>query len=407
MLDAAYAAQVGDFRRSKGDRWIVRKESIQMRKTWSRREFVHWMGYSSLASTGVCSSLLPGKMTAQRNGFAYVGLMGGEEDAIHVYAIRGSRWERVQAVRSERPVALAVSPNQRFLYAVNEIGQHRGLPSGTVEAFAIERDGRLAQLNRRELALSATMPRHAAVSPDGRSLVVAVRGGGAYNLLSIEEDGRLGRVSGILKEVGVHREGEGRTARPEMVTFDGMGRVVSVDGSAERLNILSLREGGLSAHARAELDRASGPSQVAIHPSGDRLYIMHAEAISCHPYDGKAGKVLEEAYRLPVDGVLEGSNRMAVHPSGDSLYASHKDGGVAMWSSRTAGRTMRAAGTQAREMGVLSAIEIAPDGGSLVALNRTRGQVLGAELDPVDGRPHSSAVLAQADSPASIVVLYT
>jgi len=372
-----------------------------MRKAWSRRDFVQLMGYSSLASTGVCSSLLPGEMMAQRNGFAYVGSTGGTQDAIYAYAIRDGRWEKIQTVASERPVALAVAPNRKFLYAVNEIDSHRGLPMGTVEAFAIAGDGKLTQVNRRELALSATMPRHAAISPDGRNLVVAVRGGGAYNLLPIAEDGSLGRVSGIMKEIGVHRAGEGRTARPEMVAFDGAGRVVSVDGGTERLNVLSLHE-GLSAHERTELKEANGPSQVAIHPSGDKLYVMHAETISCHAYDAKAGKVLGEAYRLPVKGL----GTMVVHPSGDFLYASRKDSGLAVLSLRN-GTTMRPAGAQAQEMGVLSAIEIAPDGRSMVALNRSRGQVLGAELDLADGRVRSSAALAKVDSPASVVVLYS
>ena len=97
---------------------------------------------------------------------------------------------------SAAPSSLALDASERFLYAVNEVDEYEGLPSGTVEAYAIDAaDGTLTFVNRQSLSLSATAPRHAAVSPDGRSLVVAVHGGGAYNVLPLGN--RWKRGSGI------------------------------------------------------------------------------------------------------------------------------------------------------------------------------------------------------------------
>lgn len=375
-----------------------------MGKGWSRREFVQWMGYSSLATSGVCSSLLPSTGKNGRDGFAYVASTEGGHESIHSFAIRGGSWEKLESLTSERPVALTVSPNGRFLYAVNEIDLHRGLPTGTVEAFAIGRDGRLVRLNRRELALSATMPRHAVVSPDGRNLVVAVRGGGAYNVMPIAEDGSLGRVSGLLKEVGVAREGESRPARPEMVIFDRAGRVVSVDGGAERLNVFSMNETGMLSHAREDLAAGCGASQVAMHPSGNRLFVMQDGSVACHAYDPAEGTISKEAQRLSISKV-EGSGTMAVHPSGRFLYASQRGGGVAVWDVSRG--TIRSLDSQASEMGELHAMEIAPDGKSLMALNRQRGLVVEAALDETTGRITTKGVVARVSSPVSLTVLYS
>jgi hypothetical protein len=69
---------------------------MSMKKGWNRREFVQLMGYSTLGSAGLCSSLLP---TGARSSvkFAYVATEG---DAIHVYESRGAEWTRLQTIAS-------------------------------------------------------------------------------------------------------------------------------------------------------------------------------------------------------------------------------------------------------------------------------------------------------------------
>lgn len=377
-------------------------------KVWSRREFVQWLGYSSLSTAGLCSSLSATPIERKTARFAYVGSVGGEHEGIHAYAIRQGRWEKLQALESERPVALALAPNQRVLYVVNGVDLYRGLPMGTVEAFAIQADGRLTLLNRRELALSAVNPRHAAVAPDGRSLVVAVEGGGAYNVLGIKADGRLGRVSGLRKEIGVERTGESYAARPKMVAFDQAGRVLSVDGGTDQLNVFALAEGtNLTAHERFNLQPGCVPSQMKLSTAGDKLYIMQAGAISCHGYDAVSGKVSQQSQHLPFSGVVEGASSMVVHPSGDFLYACQRGGGIAAWTvSRVDGR-LRSIDMQALALGEIHAIEIAPDGRSLTGLNREHGQVVEMEIDRVTGQLRTDGTVARLSSPSSLALLYS
>ena len=107
------------------------------------------------------------------------------------------------AYPSRAPACLLLSPAQRTLYVANEVDVHEGLPRGTVEAYRVDPlDGRLTLLARRPLSLSATRPRHMALSPDGKLLAVAAYGGGIYNLLPIAEDGSIGSPSSIYKEAG-------------------------------------------------------------------------------------------------------------------------------------------------------------------------------------------------------------
>jgi 6-phosphogluconolactonase len=121
-------------------------------------------------------------------------------------------------------VSITLSSNRRFLYVVNEVDRYGDLPTGSVETFAIGIDGTLRSAGLMPLSLSATLPRHLVLSPDGRSAVVSVHGGGAYNLLEVEEDKQLGQTLGIFKEVGSgwHVEHQ-RSAHPQMAAFDQRG----------------------------------------------------------------------------------------------------------------------------------------------------------------------------------------
>jgi 6-phosphogluconolactonase (cycloisomerase 2 family) len=367
-------------------------------KGWNRREFVQLMGYSSLSSAGLCSSLLGPSGTRSAIKFAYVA---SERDEIHVYAVRGGEWHLVQTVASEKPVALAMGRGGKALYAVNEVGQHRGLPTGTVDAFAIGVDGKLTRLNRRELALSATMPRHAAVSPDGKSLVVAVREGGAYNLLPIAEDGSLGRVSGLLKETGVERAEGGIVAQPRMVAFDTAGRVLTADGGTGRLSVLRMGNGGLNVHARFESSETAA-MQVAVHPKGGLLYAMHEDGIACYGYDADDGRIGDKQQHVEFDCSKDGS--LAMHRSGKFIYANRPDGGVAQWAVNGLTGRLSAVGNQGAAMGELRAIELAPNGASLIGVGRD-GRVMEAALDAKTGQLGTCALRAKVGSAKCVTLV--
>jgi 6-phosphogluconolactonase len=228
--------------------------------------------------------------------FVYVGFggEGAKEEGIAIYDLRGGRWKPMGVVESAAPSSLALDASERFLYAVNEVEEYEGLPSGTVEAYSIDAaDGSLKFVNRQKLSLSATAPRHAAVSPDGKALVVAVHGGGAYNVLPLGGDGRVGAVSGILKETGSGSRDEQRSAHPQMVVFDRAGRVVSVDLGSDRLSVLKFDAMRLKTEGRYATQIGDGPRQVAFHPDGRLLFVANEldASVTCYGYDVEEGRI--------------------------------------------------------------------------------------------------------------------
>src|SRR5580704_1924915 len=97
---------------------------MRSRTLLSRRTFVQHMGYTSAA--GGLSTLVPWlpaiaqPANTQSPRFAYVGSSGSTQ-GIHVFAIRGDHWLPIQTIATAIPSALALHPNQNFLYATHAV----------------------------------------------------------------------------------------------------------------------------------------------------------------------------------------------------------------------------------------------------------------------------------------------
>lgn len=395
------------------------------RLRWNRRDFLQMAGYSSLSAI---STRLAWPFMARKESqgatprFAYVGHAAGSGVAarsfaheIEVFGIEGERWRRTGAVASDYPSFLTLHPSERFLYAINEVDQYENLPSGSVEAYAVDpENGSLALLNRQPLSLSATSPRHMAVSPDGRGLVVAVHGGGAYNVLPINEDGSLGRVSGILKETGSGPDAEHQqAAHPQMVTFDRAGRLLGADMGCDRLSVFTLNDGRLSVEARLEALTGSGPRHVELHPNGSLLFVANGldTSVSSYRYDEKNGRILNQLGHLPMTRKSreeKGAVVMAMHPSGEFLYSAHRSGGdgIRVWRSNGSTGALRVVQHKRNEFQSLHAMTMGPDGSSLLALSRDMEGVVRWHIDQRSGRLMEPVQVAKVQAPISIVVKY-
>lgn len=400
---------------------------------WSRRKFIQWAGSSS--AFGVISALTPWRPRAAskgrlaikqaRPGFAYVGsannlAFDSSQQGILVFAIHDERWTLTQTIASSSPAFLALHPNQQFLYVLNAIDTYENLPTGAIEAYCIDpQNGHLTLLNRQPLSLSGIKPKHLAVSPDGRNVVVAIHGGGAYNLLPVRKDGHLERVSKIVKETGSgpHRKWQ-EAAHPQMVMFDTLGcHLLSSDLGSDRLNVFAYTDGELTIQHRRATTPGSGPSHLIMHPSGQLLYVMHEldASISCYGYDPVHGRVLERLHHVSMypNGFRKpkAAGTFTMHPSGQFLYTAsyqeqpdHPSGSITVW------RIDPRNGALARMQHITgnihspSAITVTSDGANLFLLGKNN--VHSMRIHPVSGHLSQPMQMANAPGPTSLALKY-
>jgi 6-phosphogluconolactonase len=350
---------------------------------WTRREFLRG------AAGIVALNKLPQAMGAPR--FAYVGC---GDDSLRVFRLQGELWTQIQRVPSLAPACVSLSPVQETLYVANEVDEYGGLPRGTVEAFHIHPgDGRLTLLSRIALSLSATRPRHMAVSPDGKLLAVAAYGGGIYNLVAIAQDGSLAQVSSIFKDAGCGPHAQLQaSAHPHTLLFDAGGRhLLSSDFGSDRLSVFAFEDGGLRRVMQRSTGQGSGPGNCVLHPSGSFVYAWHGleGALACYRFE--SGTVGEEVQRVPLSG-----GGLALHPSGRMLYTAQ-----GAWRIDAESGRLSRVGTW---LPGASQIVATHDGMSVYFLDGARGSIDQATADGRTGEVHFRTNAAVVDKPSSIAL---
>jgi 6-phosphogluconolactonase len=368
---------------------------------WTRREFVRGaagvVALPHLPRT-VAASALPLQL-------AYVASGQGSLD---VFSLLGKRWKSTQRVPSRAPACILLSAAQRTLYVANEVDVHEGLPRGTVEAFHIDPlDGHLTLLGRQPLSLSATHPRHMALSPDGKLLAVAAYGGAIYNLLPIAEDGSLGQASGIFKQAGCGPRAQSQaSAHPHTLLFDATGRhLLSSDFGSDRLSVFTVEDGRLQRPIQHTTGEGSGPGACALHPAGSVFYAWHEleSTLACYRYDGVSGTMGDAIQRMSLP--MASLHALALHPTGRMLYTTQgHPNELRVWHVDAKSSRLTHAQVVRLEEATPTQITATPDGESLFILDSLRGSIYQVTADRVTGELHCKAEVAKVNEPKSIAL---
>jgi 6-phosphogluconolactonase len=208
----------------------------------------------------------------------YVGTYTDSRRPLGIYLVRMDRrsgeLRQVGAVDAgPNPSFLALHPNGRVLYAVNE------LDKGAVSAFAIVKgiDG-LTKLN--EQPSEGGAPCYVSVDKSGRALLVANYSGGNVALLPIEANGALAPAH-VVQHTGkgphVERQ-EGPHAH--CILPDSSNRfVLAADLGADRVFVYRLDLDGKALRhdegGDAVMRPGAGPRHIAFHPTLPLVFVAN------------------------------------------------------------------------------------------------------------------------------------
>jgi 6-phosphogluconolactonase (cycloisomerase 2 family) len=273
--------------------------------------------------------------------FVYVGSYtrdppgGGSNNSVGLSVFRSDpatgALSPVQEVTSANPSFVALDPSRCFLYVVNEIDDYEGQKSGSAEAYAIDpATGTIKLLNRQPT--NSPIPTHLAVDPTGRYLLVANYIGGDFCILPIGAGGRLGPVSGAVKDMGSGPDKERQEApHPHSVVFDPAGRfIAAADLGIDKVQTFRLTDGSLTRVSEASVAPGAGPRHIAFDLIGKRLYVVTElnATVTAFDYDaatGRIGRLLQTISTEPSGySGPHSTAEIAIHPSGKFLYASNR-----------------------------------------------------------------------------------
>jgi 6-phosphogluconolactonase len=281
--------------------------------------------------------MMPTETAESATVLAYIGSYTRRStDGIHIYRFDPATGalDLLAGIVIENASFLAIHPNKQYLYAVNELGEFQGQPTGGVSAFRIDPEtGMLILLNQQPS--HGASPAHITIDREGSFVYTANYTSGTVSVYPVQEDGSLGAASDVVQHVGSGpdpRRQQGPHAHS--INLDPSNRFAYVaDLGLDKVMIYNVhQEPGKLLPADppfAEVDGGSGPRHLAFHPGGRFVYLINemGNTITVFSQDAESGglKFLQTVPTLPEE--FTGHSTTAdihVLPTGDFVYGSNR-----------------------------------------------------------------------------------
>jgi 6-phosphogluconolactonase len=357
---------------------------------------------------------------SQKSGkyLLYVGTYTQEGSSKGIYGYRfdattGQSTPLGLAAETTNPSFVALAPNGRFLYAVNEVQNYNGANSGGVSAFSIDRaTGKLTLLN--EVRSRGADPCYIIVDKSGKYVLVANYTGGSIAVFPVLEDGKLGEASAFVQHTG-HGANPQRQEGPHAHSID-----LSPDNRLAFVDDLGLDEllvykfdstkGTLTPNDPpfVKLDAGAGPRHFVLHPSGKFAYVVAemASSVTAFSVDLKTGRLqrLQTMSTLP-EGFTGENDDAEVHiaPSGKFLYTSNRGhDSIAIFAIDSQKGTLTKIDDVPTQGKIPRSFEIDPTGKFLLAENSKSDNIVVFRIDQQTGRLTPTGQTLDVGSPVCV-----
>ena len=272
-------------------------------------------------------------MTSGAQNNSYYLLVGtynsGKSEGIYVYKFNAQRGVATLASKAEAENAsyMAISPNQRFVYTVNE---HKGKP-GEISAYAFDKTkGTLKLLNKQT---TGEAPCYITIDSTGKFIIVAEYNGGV-SVHKTNADGSLTPAIQTLKHdgYGIVYDRQEKSHPHSAVFSTDQKNVFVADLGNDRLYQYTFNKNAASPLAPAEtpyyiLPDGSGPRHLTFHPDGKKAYLLNELTGTIVSYTYNGSTLTEDQTLVSADAggrYEQGSADIHVSPNAKFLFTSNR-----------------------------------------------------------------------------------
>ena len=310
----------------------------------------------------------------------------GNSKGIYVYQFNAAtgHFKSISEISSKNPSYLAISPNGKYLYAVNENGS---TTAGSVSAFSFDKSkGQLELLNQQ--SSGGADPCYITENNSAQWIFVANYSGGSLAALPVRPDGKIDSAAQIIQQ-----EGKGViTERQEMahvhstVLSPDQHYLFTADLGNDREYIYRFDPGKKQPLTAAKdsfvtLRPGSGPRHFTFHPTKPFAYLINELSGTVDAFDYANGQLdqIQEISSHPADFKGEkGSADIHVSPDGRFLYATNRGdaNSIAIYSIDQANGKLKLAGIQSTMGKHPRNFMIDPTGHFLLIANRDSDNIV-------------------------------
>jgi 6-phosphogluconolactonase (cycloisomerase 2 family) len=246
--------------------------------------------------------------------------------------------------KTPSPSWISLSPDGKFLYAGNEVGNFNGAKTGSVSAFAVDKASRkLTLLNA--VSSEGAGPAYVAVHPSGKYVLSANYAGGSLTVLPVKADGSLGAATDVIHPSGPLNPPRASDNPPgnfdpsdhsashvHMVGFDPKGDYVIADEAGlDQILIfkLNLASGKLTPVSNTASLPGSAPRHFVFDPAGHTFYQLQEQdsMLTAYGFDPATGKLArgESVSALPKGFGGSGlASELLISKDGHRLYSANR-----------------------------------------------------------------------------------
>jgi 6-phosphogluconolactonase len=319
---------------------------------------------------------------------------------------------RELVAETPNPTFLAIHPNKRFLYAVNEIANHKDKKSGAISAFAVDpKTGGLTLLNQQPTVGDG--PCHLVLDKDGKNVLAANYGGGSTCVVPIAADGKLGEGAEFVQHKGSSvdkKRQEGPHAH--CVDLDAANHFAFVcDLGLDKVLIFKFdpTKGKLMPNEppSVSLKGGAGPRHIAFHPNGHFAYVNNEldSTVTAMSYDAAQGalKSLQTLSTLPKQVAGNSTAEVEVHPSGKFVYVSNRGhNSIAIFAVDPRTGELAAAGHQSKGIKTPRNFAIDPSGAYMIVANQDGDSLVVFQIDAKTGELAPTGIEAEVPVPVCV-----
>ena len=351
--------------------------------------------------------------------FGTGNILKGKGEGIYIFRfdeLSGEMEPCGVAQAGPNPSYLAFDPSRRYLYAVNELKEFNGAPTGSVSSFLVDpATGSLSFLNHQPSY--GTDPCHLIVDRAGKNILAANFNSGTVCVLPIQKDGSLREASEVIHHQGSSLDPK-RQSRPHAhaVIMDDLGRFVFVpDLGIDKVMIYRFepQAGKLEPNDVPwyRTQAGAGPRQLVMHPRGDLAYLINelnstVTALEFNQANGGLQEI-QTITTLPED--FNGPNICAeiqISPSGKFLYASNRGHeSIVAYAINPVDGTLSSLGHKSTQGETPRHFSIDPLGSFLLVANQDLDSVVTFKIDPISGELNATGQITPIPTPVCIKFL--
>lgn len=295
------------------------------------------------------------------------------------------------------PTYLVLSPDHKYLYACNEIGNYHGEKAGAVSAFSINpHSGALTLLNQQ--STKGDGPCHIEVDKQNKVVLVANYGGGSLAAFPVLEGGKLGPASFFHQDTGKSVD----SARQEgphahCFTLDASNKFAfACDLGLDKVFVYKVNPATAKLQPNdppfAAVPPGSGPRHIAFTPNNHFAYVCNEmlSTVTAFAYDAAHGKLtaLETISTLPPGGHHGNSTaEIQTSPDGHFVYVSNRGhNSIAMFAIDQKTGKLTPIGHQSTLGKTPRCFKIDTSGTMMLAANQDSDDVFCFRVDKMTGK---------------------